>query len=338
MLTRYFEKNNAVMKPTLLIATLSMLISVPGAFAATELEALRARYTEKEQELQILHDQIKSLEESESSSPKAPEPKAVAAPKAPVAPPVATAIYIVKPGDFLEKIARKNHCSAAALAKANGLKPSSMLHPGQKLKLPGTASAPETSSKPVAKSPLAGKTHKIQEGETYSSIGRKYGVSVESLIAANPNAKATALRPGQVIRLAKDAPAPPPVSEVKTLPSAAPVQMPSIAAVTPVPAPAPTPAPEVPASPPVSAAPTPLAAAPKTIENPPSSTPKEESTSSSAPEKKIRSVTIEGEMSYAEFAAKHGTSIDRLNDLNGLDLTNSTVLAKGSELYVPAQP
>lgn len=70
-------------------------------------------------------------------------------------------------------------------------------------------------------------------------------------------------------------------------------------------------------------------------ENPPASSPPEET---SAPERKIRSVTIEEEMTYAEFAAKHGTTISRLNDLNGLDLTNATVLAKGSELYVPAQP
>jgi hypothetical protein len=43
-------------------------------------------------------------------------------------------------------------------------------------------------------------------------------------------------------------------------------------------------------------------------------------------------------MTYGDFAAKHGTDADRLNALNGLDLTNATVLAKGSELYVPAQP
>jgi hypothetical protein len=56
------------------------------------------------------------------------------------------------------------------------------------------------------------------------------------------------------------------------------------------------------------------------------------------PEKKIRSVMIEGEMTYGDFAATHGTDTNRLNDLNGLDLTQTTVLAKGSELYVPAQP
>ncbi len=47
---------------------------------------------------------------------------------------------------------------------------------------------------------------------------------------------------------------------------------------------------------------------------------------------------IEGEMTYGEFATKHGTDAARLNALNGLDLTTATILAKGSELYVPAQP
>ena len=54
--------------------------------------------------------------------------------------------------------------------------------------------------------------------------------------------------------------------------------------------------------------------------------------------KKTHAVKIESEMTYGEFAAKHGTDIRRLNDLNGLDLTKSAVLAKGSELYVPGQP
>jgi hypothetical protein len=64
----------------------------------------------------------------------------------------------------------------------------------------------------------------------------------------------------------------------------------------------------------------------------------EKETASAAPEKKFRPVTIDGEMTYGEFAAKHGTDAERLNALNGLDLTTATVLAKGSELYVPAQP
>ena len=64
----------------------------------------------------------------------------------------------------------------------------------------------------------------------------------------------------------------------------------------------------------------------------------EKATAATATEKKFRPVTIDGEMTYGEFAAKHGTDAERLNALNGLDLTTATVLAKGSELYVPAQP
>ena len=90
--------------------------------------------------------------------------------------------------------------------------------------------------------------------------------------------------------------------------------------------------------------PTPVTKAPPTRETPAvaSVTPAAPETPSApapaaAPEKKIRPITIEGEMTYGEFATKHGTNADRLNALNGLDLTTATVLAKGSELYVPAQ-
>ena len=63
-------------------------------------------------------------------------------------------------------------------------------------------------------------------------------------------------------------------------------------------------------------------------------------TSKTAPLAKpsIRSVTLTGTTTYGEFAKKHGTDVRHLNDLNALDLVETTVLAKGSELYIPAQP
>ncbi len=51
-----------------------------------------------------------------------------------------------------------------------------------------------------------------------------------------------------------------------------------------------------------------------------------------------RPILIEKEITYGQFAAKHGTTTRRLDELNGLELDPSTVLAKGSELYIPAQP
>lgn len=51
-----------------------------------------------------------------------------------------------------------------------------------------------------------------------------------------------------------------------------------------------------------------------------------------------RPIRIEKEITYGEFAKKHNTTTSRLDELNGLELDPSTVLAQGSELYTPAQP
>ena len=46
------------------------------------------------------------------------------------------------------------------------------------------AAAPTASA--VTAAPEAGETHQIKDGETYVSIAKKYGISVASLVAANP--------------------------------------------------------------------------------------------------------------------------------------------------------
>lgn len=51
-----------------------------------------------------------------------------------------------------------------------------------------------------------------------------------------------------------------------------------------------------------------------------------------------RPVRIEKEITYGQFAAANDTTTRRLDELNGLELDPSTVLAQGSELYIPAQP
>ncbi|MEM1084685.1 MAG: LysM peptidoglycan-binding domain-containing protein [Verrucomicrobiota bacterium] len=53
---------------------------------------------------------------------------------------------------------------------------------------------------------------------------------------------------------------------------------------------------------------------------------------------RIRSVRVDQEVSFGNFAAAHGMEPAKLNALNGLHLESNTVLAKGSELYVSAQP
>ncbi len=77
-----------------------------------------------------------------------PHPSVAAAPAlaAPVSRPVAVAsaapsVHVVNHGDTLLSIARRNHVSVAALAKANNLEPSTKLKLGTKLTVPGQKTA-----------------------------------------------------------------------------------------------------------------------------------------------------------------------------------------------------
>lgn len=83
---------------------------------------------------------------------------------APAAKPVAVvaappSTHFVNRGDTLASIARKNHISAAELARANGLEPSAKLKLGTKLTVPGAktaAVAAPAAATPVAAAPVAG--------------------------------------------------------------------------------------------------------------------------------------------------------------------------------------
>jgi murein DD-endopeptidase MepM/ murein hydrolase activator NlpD len=84
----------------------------------------------------------------------APAPAAVAAaPAKPVAAMAAPAsTHFVNHGDTLASIARKNHISAAELARANGLDPAAKLKLGTKLTVPGAKTAAVAA--PVAPAPV----------------------------------------------------------------------------------------------------------------------------------------------------------------------------------------
>jgi LysM repeat protein len=58
-----------------------------------------------------------------------------------------------------------------------------------------------TTTAPVQTSSTTTRTHTVKAGETPSLIARKYGVKLESLVAANPSLDARRLRIGQVLRI-----------------------------------------------------------------------------------------------------------------------------------------
>lgn len=111
--------------------------------------------------------------------------------------------YTVVRGDTISGIAKKYKVTTAAVLKANKLTWSSVIYPGQKLTIPGTTTTTPpvttTPQPPVVVTPptntptppvVVNGTHVIKAGDTLSSIAKKYGVTLQALLAAN-NLKAT---------------------------------------------------------------------------------------------------------------------------------------------------
>lgn len=100
--------------------------------------------------------------------------------------------YVVQPGDTLGGIADKLGMSEASLALLNGLSNPNSITVGQALQLKALTSNTATGGEPASQ-----RTYVATDGDTLSSIAQKFGVSVESLSAANDLTDPNALAVGQ---------------------------------------------------------------------------------------------------------------------------------------------
>lgn len=120
---------------------------------------------------------------------------------------VPTATYVVKSGDSLWTIAKKNKVTVADLTAANGIAANANLQPGQKLLVPGKSGAAPAPSSPApggngaaaassakaaksepAAAPRAGGAttkHTVRTGESLTTIARDYGVRQRDIAVAN---------------------------------------------------------------------------------------------------------------------------------------------------------
>ncbi len=127
--------------------------------------------------------------------------------------------YVVKKGDTLGKIAKRNKVSLTELAAANKMEKNAALKIGQKLILPGktTTVASAAPSAPASATASTGsKTHLVKSGESPTSIAKLYGISVQTLMKANRITDPRKMRVNQklvipVARVADLAPAPAPM-------------------------------------------------------------------------------------------------------------------------------
>ncbi len=313
------------MKPNLWFTAISLLLAAPSGFAKSELEALRALCSEQERQIRQLAEENGKLRAGVQESAK-PEQEAAAKPVAVEAVPTSTVApadvgqtYVVQAGDSFAKIARRAGSTAQKIADASGLEIDSILHLGQKLTIPAATPPVATPAEEVALE-APGKSHTVQAGETFTSIAKKHGVSSAALMAANPTVQATSIRLGQLIRL--------PESPAEVGQSGNDSNVPS--ETVPVLQAPEAQAPQVQAS-----EPPPLAPAPPVAKGAEELKP---ASASAVTRKKYQAVVVERDMTFGEFATLHQTSTERLNELNGLDLSSTTILAKGSEIYLSPKP
>lgn len=128
--------------------------------------------------------------------------------------------YVVRPGDTVSGIAARHGVDMHAVLKANGLKTTSIIHPGQKLKLSG-ATAQASPARKAAPAPQSA-TYTVKAGDTLGAISARHGVSLSSVLKANGLSMSSVIHPGQKIRISGSAAAPTPAPKAAAPKPAAP--------------------------------------------------------------------------------------------------------------------
>ena len=166
-----------------------------------------------------------------AAPPRAAQPEARPAP--PVVPSVRLAVaapteHVVQPGDTVSAIAAAHGLRTADVLAANGLGWSTIIRPGQVLRL---AAAPPPAPAPTAAAPAPGPavtTHTVRAGDTVFAIARAHRTTVDAVLAANGLTRSSIIYPGETLTIpgaaavASAAPAMAPAAAVSSAPAPAP--------------------------------------------------------------------------------------------------------------------
>ena len=117
--------------------------------------------------------------------------------------------YRVRQGDTLEKIARRNGTTVRRLCQLNGIKETKILHPGDRLKVSGSASSKpsqtSSSSQASTSNPSSqashASTYTVRSGDTLSKIAKRHGTTVRRLCELNGIKETSTLRIGQKLKV-----------------------------------------------------------------------------------------------------------------------------------------
>ncbi|MDQ4489757.1 LysM peptidoglycan-binding domain-containing protein [Sinomonas sp. ASV486] len=114
------------------------------------------------------------------------------------------ATHTVRAGDTVTAIAAKYGLGVADVLALNGLTPSTIIRPGQVIRLLGAPSAPASppsSSAPAATQPSQSTTYTIRPGDTLYGISARLSVPLGDLLAANSLSLTSVIYAGRTLKV-----------------------------------------------------------------------------------------------------------------------------------------
>lgn len=138
--------------------------------------------------------------------------------------PAAPAEYTIVRGDTVSGIAGRFGLATGDILKLNNLQANTIIYPGQKLKLSGSAEpaapAPAPAAAPAAPAPAGGATYTVKAGDTLGAIAAKHNVSLSDVFAWNNLSMRSIIYPGQKVKVGGGDAAPAPAAPAPAAPAA----------------------------------------------------------------------------------------------------------------------
>ena len=142
--------------------------------------------------------------------------------------PAAPAEYTIARGDTISAIAGKFGLNTGEVLALNNLQPNTIIYPGQKIRLSGSAASPAPAPAPAA-APAApatsGANYTVKAGDTLSAIAARHNIGLSEIFSWNGLNMRSTIYPGQKVKVgsgeAAAAPAPQPAA-APAAPAAAP--------------------------------------------------------------------------------------------------------------------
>jgi peptidoglycan DL-endopeptidase LytE len=108
--------------------------------------------------------------------------------------------YTVRHGDSLFAIANRHGITLAALLQANGLTITTVIHPGQRLTIPGSSGG-VTGGSGGSSGGSGGAQYTVRPGDSLGAIADRHHVTLTALLAANSLTMSSVIHPGQQLTL-----------------------------------------------------------------------------------------------------------------------------------------